>query len=199
MRRPSRRAWYLCLIAAVPLGLLAASGIVWQASYSAFTATATNGANPWSAGTVTLTATPSTAVFTAAGLKPGSNGTACVAVNYTGSLPAGVRLYLKASDLTGTGLGQYLTFQVNEGTGAASDCSDFVSSANDYNPTGMTDTTKTLSGFSAQAHDYGTGVSAWSTTVTTTKTFQFKWQLQDTNSAQGLAATATFTWEADST
>ncbi len=47
MRRPSRRAWYLCLIAAVPLGLLAASGIVWQASYSAFTATATNGANTW--------------------------------------------------------------------------------------------------------------------------------------------------------
>lgn len=199
MKRPSRRAWYLCLVAALPLGLLAASTIVWQASYAAFTASATNGANTWSAGTVTLAATPSTAVFTAASLKPGSNDNKCVKVTYSGSLAATVRLYLKVSDLTGTGLGQYLTFQVNEGTGNNTDCSDFVSSANDYNAVGMGDTTKTLSGFSTAAHDYASGVSSWSATNGTTKTYQFSWQLQDNNSAAGLNATATFTWEADST
>jgi len=185
------------MVAGIVLGLLLSGGLVWQASYSAFTATTTNGANSWSAGTVTISSSPGTAMFTASGLKPGNNGTACVKVTYTGSLAAVVKLYLKNSDLTGTGLGQYLTFQVNEGSGNNADCSDFVQSVNDYNPTGMSDTTKTVAGFNTLAHDYSTGLSSWSATQNGTKTYEFLWQLQDNSSAAGLTANATFTWEAD--
>src|SRR5437764_9711898 len=113
MRTPSKRMRLALLLAAIPIGLLGSGLFVWQASYSAFTATTTNGANSWSAGTVTISSSPGTAMFTASGLKPGNNGTACVKVTYTGSLAAVVKLYLKNSDLPGTGLGQYLTFKVN--------------------------------------------------------------------------------------
>lgn len=198
-RAATKRPRYALLLAAIPIGLLASGLLVFQASYSAFTATTSNGANSWSAGTVSITSNPGTAMFTATGLKPASTGTACVKVTYTGSLNSTVKLYLKNSDLTGTGLGTYLTFQVNEGTGNNANCSDFAQSANDYNTTGMTDTTKTLAGFNTTANSYATGVSSWAATTNATKTYQFVWQLQDNNNAQGLTATATFTWEADNT
>ncbi|TMM38297.1 MAG: hypothetical protein E6F99_09720 [Actinobacteria bacterium] len=197
MRTPSKRMRLALLLAAIPIGLLGSGLFVWQASYSAFSDTTTNGANSWSAGTVTISSAPGTAMFTASGLKPGDNGTACIKVTYTGSLNSVVKLYLKNADLTGTGLATYLTFQVNEGTGNNANCSDFAQSANDYNAVGMGDTTKTLSGFNTTAHDYSTGLSSWSATTGGTKTYEFIWQLQDNNSAAGLTAGATFTWEAD--
>ena len=199
MRAPSNRLRYALLLAAIPIGLLASGLLVFKASYSAFSATTTNGANSWSAGTVTISSNPGTAMFTASGLKPGDTGTSCVKVTYTGSLNSTVKLYLKNSDVTGTGLGTYLTFQVNEGTGNNANCSDFAQSANDYNNTGMSDTTKTLAGFNTAAYDYAHGVSSWAATTNGTKTYEFIWQLQDNSSAQGLTAGATFTWEADST
>ncbi|MFC4043206.1 hypothetical protein ACFO1B_32650 [Dactylosporangium siamense] len=184
----------------VPVGLTAAGVFVWQASFAAFSATTTDGVDNWAAGSVSFGANaPATAMFTASGLKPGSNGTACVKITYTGSLAASVRLYLKNADLGGTGLAGYLTFQVNEGTGSAADCSDFVSSANDYNAVGMGDTTKTLAAFNTASNSYATGVSGWAATANTTKTYQFKWQVQDNNAANGTTASATFTWEAQNT
>jgi hypothetical protein len=199
MRAPSSRLRYTLLLAAIPIGLVASGVLVFKASYAAFTATATNGANAWSAGTVAISANPGTAMFTASGLKPGDTGTACVKVTYSGSLNATVKLYLKNADLTGTGLGAYLTFQVNEGTGNNANCSDFAQSANDYNNTGMSDTTKTLATFNTAANSYANGVSSWAATTGGTKTYEFIWQLQDNNSAAGLTANATFTWEADNT
>ncbi|MEV0561934.1 hypothetical protein [Dactylosporangium sp. NPDC050588] len=103
----------------VPAGLTVAGVFVWQASFAAFSATTTDGVDSWAAGSVSFgTNAPATAMFTASGLKPGSTGTACVKITYTGSLAASVRLYLKNADLGGTGLASYLTFQVNEGTGS---------------------------------------------------------------------------------
>ena len=86
MRAPSNRLRYALLLAAVPVGLLASGLLIFTASYSAFSATTTNGANSWSAGTVTISSNPGTAMFTASGLKPGDTGTACVKVTHTGSL-----------------------------------------------------------------------------------------------------------------
>ncbi|WP_433202170.1 hypothetical protein ACQP00_31870 [Dactylosporangium sp. CS-047395] len=180
-------------------GLSVAGVLIWQASFAAFSATTNNGSNTWSTGTVSFGAnSPATALFTASAVKPGSTGTACVKITYTGSLAAVVKLYLKNSDLTGT-LGQYLTLQINEGTGSASDCSDFVSAGNDFNATGLADTTKTLSTFNTASNSYATGVSSWAATTNATKTYQFKYQVQDNNAAQNSTASATFTWEAQNT
>jgi len=70
MRAPSNRLRYALLLAAIPVGLLASGLVVFKASYSAFSATTTNGANSWSAGTVTISSNPGTAMFTTTGLKP---------------------------------------------------------------------------------------------------------------------------------
>ena len=191
--------------AAVPLGILASGVLVWQASYAAFTATTTNPHNSFSAGTVVLTDDhqPSTVLFNAGNLKPGSTGSSCIKVTYNGSLAANVKLYLKSGDLTNTANGDlspYLTFQVAEGDGSAADCSDFTGGSNLYNPTGSGDTTKTLADFAANKTTFGTGVSAFAPTGTgQSKTYKITYWLQDNNNAQNKNNTAKFTWEAQNT
>ena len=188
----------LAVASGIATCLLVGVGLVWQASYEAFTAAAGSGSNTWTTGTVTISSTPGIAMFTASGLKPGDTATACVKVTYTGSVAAVVRLYLSNGDLTGTGLATYLTLQISEGSGDNADCSDFSQAANDYNNTGMTDTTKTIAAFNAASHDYATGVSSWNATQNATKTYALSWGLQDTSSAAGLTASMVFTWEAGS-
>jgi hypothetical protein len=73
--------------AAVPLAVVASGAMVWQSSYSAFSATTASPTNNWSAGTVALSDDDSnTAMFTASNLKPGATGVKCIAVTSTGSL-----------------------------------------------------------------------------------------------------------------
>ena len=168
---------------------------------SAYLATKSTASNSWSTGTVTFGAnTPAAALFTVTGAKPGSTETTCLKVSYTGGLTSGVRLYVAPGGLTGTGLGTYMTLQINEGSGAATggSCTDFVQSANLYNATGLSDSTKTLATFAAASTTYGTGVSSWSATTGSTKTYQFIWRLQGLNAAVNKTASVTFTWEAQS-
>jgi hypothetical protein len=141
------------------------------------------------------TSAPATAALTATGVIPGSSGSSCIKVNYQGPLSATVKMYVATGGLTGTGLGTYLTFQVNEGTGANAACTDFVKSASLYNATGMTDTTKTVATFAAATTNYATGVSSWAATAGTTRTYQFTWRVIANNAAQGKDMTVTFTWE----
>ena len=112
-------------------------------------------------------------------------------------------MYLAAADLTtssGTNLAQYPTVQVNEGTGTATNCSDFVSSANLYNATGQGDTTKTLSAFSAASNSFANGVSSFAPTGSgQTKTYKITYWVQDNNAAAGMNSTAKLTWEAQNT
>jgi hypothetical protein len=193
------------LAAAVPLGVLASGVLVWQASYAAFSATTTNPNNTFSAGTVTLTDNrqPGTVMFNPTGLKPGSTGSACIKVTYNGSLAANVKMYVAAADLTtstATNLAQYLTLEIDEGTGTQTNCSDFSSTATIYNSSGSGDTTKTLSAFSAASNNFATGVSSFAPTGSgQTKTYKITYWVQDNNGAAGMNSTAKFTWEAQNT
>ena len=79
--------------AAPAAGLLAAGLLVWQGSYSAFSATTQNNADVWTAGTMTLTnngggaayAATTTATFNEVNLKPGSSATKCITVKSVGT------------------------------------------------------------------------------------------------------------------
>jgi hypothetical protein len=175
----------------IPLALLASSAVVYQASNAAFTATTANPSNSWASGTVALTDNDAgAALFTASGIKPGDGGTKCIVVTYTGSIAASVKLY--ATGYTDNGLGQYLTFSVDEGTGTAADCSDFSSTTALYSGT--------LDGFATGSTAYASGLSGWAPAggSNATRTFRFSWTLQDTDNAQGKTSAATFTWEARS-
>ncbi len=190
----SRRRQRPGLALLVPLALLASSAVVYQASNAAFTASTSNGANNWAAGTVVLSDDDSNSVLVnLSGLKPGDNGTKCLNVNYTGSLASAVKLY--TTGYTDNGLAQYLTFSIDEGTGAAGgaalDCTGFTGGSSLYSGT--------LNGFATASTGYGTGVSSWAPSGAATKSYRFSWTLQDDNNAQGKNATTSFTWEARNT
>lgn len=201
-RAPVARLWRgpRSRFATTTAALLAVATIGWGTADAAFLATASSGSNSWATGTVTFGAnSPATALFTVTGAIPGSTGSSCVKLTYTGSLAAQVRLFVASGGLTGTGLGSYLTLQINEGSGNNADCSDFVQSANAYNPTGTSDSTKTLAAFAGASTNHATGVSAWNNVATNaTRTYQFVYFLQGDNAAVSKTANATFTWEARS-
>jgi len=190
--RHSRRAaaWPGLIRFGVPAVALAlVSLVVMVGSRAAFSDTTSNAANSWSAGTVTITDDDSgSAMFNASAMKPGDTVTECIVVTYSGSLvPADVSLY---GSTGGSGLDAYLDMTVDIGTGGVfGDCTGFSLSSTPFSGT--------LASFSATHTNFASGVLAWSPAATPqSRTYRFTLTLQDDNAAQGLNATATFTWEA---
>lgn len=94
----SRRSWAL---AAIPVGVVASSLVVWQASYAAFSSVTTNGANTISTGTVTLSNSSAASHTLVSNLVPSSTvGTYCVLVEYTGDVGTTVKFYSKNNNPT---------------------------------------------------------------------------------------------------
>ncbi len=166
--------------------LLLSAGLIYHASSAAFTAATTNANNDWQAGTVALsTDLPATARFSATGLVPGDTDTRCITVRYTGDVTVDVRLYASVSG----GLGAYLDLTVEQGSGGSqSSCTGFAVASVLYSGT--------LSGLGSSHGDYAGGLVAWSPTGQDTRTYRISYTVQDDNAAQGLSATADFSWEA---
>jgi signal peptidase I len=185
------RAGLAVLLISVLAGTLVPSA---HAKYGALTAT---GSNSWTSGTVTFGAnSPAGALFADAGAIPGTIDSKCVVVSYTGSLTSQVHEYVPTLTLTGA-LGTNLIVQIRSGTGASSTCSDFAATTTDYNTTGLSDTTKTLSALSTASYDYASGVGSWSATTGTTRTYQVSWILLPAdNAAAGGTASFSLVWEA---
>ena len=179
---------------AIPVGMVASSLLVWQASNAAFSDTTENPGNSWASGTVELSDDDNnTAMFNVDGLEPGKTGTNCIQVTYTGSLESDVKLYV--SPPTGT-LAPYLNLTVEQGSGGTfADCTGFVADA-----TNGTVYNGTLDGLATTASDFATGLGVWTPTGTgQAKTYKLTYTLQNNNDAQGKSAGATFTWEAQNT
>ena len=86
-RRARARRGRLLVMAGIPLGMIGSAALVWQASYAAFSGKTENASNTITSGTVSLSDNDSgTAAFTLTGLRPGSSGSRCIVVTYTGSL-----------------------------------------------------------------------------------------------------------------
>jgi hypothetical protein len=183
-REVRRRPWLLAL----PIALLISSALVYQASRAAFTDTTGTGSNTWSAGPVVIdNSTNGSTIFTATNLKPGDHDEYCIVVTYTGTLNADARLY---ATVTGS-LAQYLDLVVEEGTGTpSSNCTGFTQVST------LSGGGATLDSFGTAHHDFGSGVSAWAPHTNDTKAYRIYYNVQDNNLAQGLTASATFTWEA---
>ena len=177
--------------AAIPMAVLASGGMVWQSSYSAFSATTASPTNNWSAGTVALSDDDnSTAMFTASNLKPGATGTKCIAVTSTGSLASTVKLYGTAYDTTNA-LAANINLKVEEGTGATTaSCTGFTAATTLYDGA--------MSTFGTTKTSFATGVSSWAPTGgTATKAYRITYALSAStpDSAQGGTAALGFTWE----
>jgi hypothetical protein len=172
------------LTAAVAVGFLASGAVVWQSSRAAFSASTDNPGNSWSAGTVALSDHGAgSTLFAVTGLKPGATGSSCFDVAYDGSIDAVVKLYATPSGP----LAPYVTLTIEAG---APGCGGTLTPV--Y--------TGTLAGLGASAGDFAHGVDNWAPAghSNARRGFRFTWALRDDNAAQGLATTARFTWEAQS-
>lgn len=177
------------LLTALVVGLAASVGGF--GVFAAFSGTTSNPNNSFAAGTVAIEDNDGdTALFTNAVKKKPGDYDRCIKVKYTGSLDATVKLY--SSAITGTGSDLNLT--VAKGTGAAADCSDFVSAGTVFGP----NTLATFDDHSA----FGNGLavnpgSATKWVAGDELTFRFRITVPDANSAQGKTVDPfTLTWEA---
>jgi predicted ribosomally synthesized peptide with SipW-like signal peptide len=172
-----------------------------SATYSAFTSTTTNTGNVFSAGTVSLTDNDggSSSLLALTNAKPGDADTGCIRVAYDGTLPATVRLYASVSG----SLADYLTVTVTRGTDSSpsfDSCANFTADGTNYIGQGNgVIYSGTLSAFPAT---YAAGLvdptsgSPESWTNPESHSYRFQISLNDTNAAQDLNGSATFTWEA---
>jgi hypothetical protein len=169
--------------------VLLTSALIVTASVAAFSDTTDNSGNTWSAGTVVLTDDDSgSAMFIVSDMAPLATVTECIAVTYSGSLlPSDVNLYGVSG---GTGLDAYLDVTIEEGNGGIfGNCTGFTPTSTIF--------TGTLTSFAATHTNFATGAGAWNPAANPeTRVYRFTVTLQDDNAAQGLDATATFTWEA---
>jgi hypothetical protein len=178
--------------AVVPLAVLASGGLVWQSSYSAFSATTSSPTNNWTAGTVALSDDDSnTAMFTATNMKPGATGVKCIAVTSTGSLASTVKLYSTAYSTTNA-LATNINLKVEEGTGATTaSCAGFTGASTLFDAA--------LSSFGTTKTSFATGVSSWAPTgaANETKSYRITYTLSAStpDTAQGGTAALGFTWE----
>jgi hypothetical protein len=153
-------------------------------TYSAFSATTSNGGNSMQAGTVSITDDhTASSMLALTNAKPGDTTTGCIKVTYTGSLPADVRMYA-----TPTGaLAPYLNVTIKRGTGGSyPSCTGFAAQT-----TTFTGTLSTLpASWSAATSESWVQNEVHSYQVAVTL---------DPNapaSAQGTSAGVSFTWEA---
>jgi len=178
--------------AAIPAAVLASGAMVWQSSYAAFSASASNPTNNWSAGTVAVADDDSnTAMFTATNLKPGATGVKCIAVTSTGSLASTVKLY-GTSYATTNALADNINLKVEQGTGATtSSCTGFTAAS--------TLLDSTLTSFGTTRTSFATGVGSWAPTgsASETRSYRVTYTLNSStpDSAQGGTAAVGFTWE----
>jgi hypothetical protein len=173
---------------------LVATSLVWSGgTFSAFNRTSAMPSNSVTAGTVDVTDNDSGgAAFTLASAAPGSTTTGCVNVTYSGTAAATVRLY---GTIGGTGLAPYLNLTVTRGTFSgtptAGSCTGFSADAGGgvlYNGT--------LGAFPTSLGTALADASSW--TAGTKRGYQFVITLPAGagSGAQGLNATADFTWQA---
>ncbi|GAB3654082.1 hypothetical protein GCM10027596_05370 [Nocardioides korecus] len=184
----------LVAAASVPVAVIASGALVWQSSYSAFSATTVNPTNNWTSGTVRLADNDNdTALFNATNLKPGATGAKCIVVSSTGTLASTVKLY-GTSYSTTNGLADVTNLTVEEGSGATdANCTGFTGGTAIY--------TGTLKDFGLNKTGFSSGVGTWAPTGTgtpETKSYRVTYTLQSTapNTAQGGTAALGFTWEA---
>ncbi len=181
--------------------VLAIVGVgVGAGTFAAFSGSTTSAGNGFTAGTVAIGDNDAGAnVVSLTAAAPGQNSTGCVAVTYTGTLDAGVRLY---AALSGT-LAPYLTLTVTRGSDSSpsfASCAGFTADATNHLGLGAGVIYSGL--LSAFPTTYAAGIvdplAATPETWTTGErhVYRFSVTLVNDNRAQGTSQTAGFTWEA---
>jgi hypothetical protein len=198
---------------------MGASFVVYQASSAAFITTTENHGNSFSTGALALTDNDSDgAMFSISNMIPGSSGSSCITVTYTGTVnpSAPVQLYVASGDATDTpgsgggGTTSSLNWSVETATGSGifgsgASCTG-LSGTTIFGNTADTAITagRMLSDFITK-NTYSSGgatsvSSAWTPSTGNTKVFRFNYKLATDapNTAMGATVSLKITWEAHS-
>ncbi|MBJ7331284.1 MAG: hypothetical protein JHC95_15430 [Solirubrobacteraceae bacterium] len=176
----------------VPVAVLVAGAMVWHTTAAVFSGGTQNAGNAFATGSVSLDDDDGgVAPFSVSGMQRSDTGSRCIAVSYTGSLNAAVKLY--AASVTGQ-LAPYLDLTIEQGTGGGfSSCAGFAPSATLFSGT--------LQAFGAAATSHASGIGSWSPTAPgQSRTFRVTYTLSPSApaSVQHGVAGAQLTWEARS-
>ena len=179
-------------VLAIVLGFLLSAGVVWQSSQAAFTANVSNPGNSFTAGKVSVTSTGSgSATFSVTGLKPGSSGSQCVDVTYTGNIAASVKMYganyVNTDASAGAGqLAAVITLTIS--TGAGANCAAPGAQTQIYSGS--------LHTFGTTITTFGTGIGTFTpSTNGTIKPYTVAYSVGNDNTAQGDIGQVDFVWE----
>ena len=123
MHQRASRARRTVLPVAVPVGLVLSLAVTWGSTHAAFSASTGNAGNSWQTGSVVLTHGDSEAALfstsTDGALKPGSARSRCIRIDYTGDLPADIRMHAATPPSGATSLDPYLVMSVERGADVA--------------------------------------------------------------------------------
>lgn len=174
--------------------------MIWRASGAAFTATTTNSGNSFGTGTVILSDNngSAAALINVSNLKPGSTGSACMRVIYTGSLAADIRAYASAST-DPDAIGSYLTISVDVGD-IPSAGTDAFGVCTNFDPTPVNLFNSTFTSLLAK-NSWANGMTGWTPATGTTRDYRVTYTLSSSapNATMGKTATLQLTWEARNT
>ncbi len=221
MHHRAPRARRTVLSVAVPAGLVMSLAVTWGSTHAAFTASTDNVGNSWQTGSVVLADSDSeAALFSTAldsALKPGSTGSRCIRLDYTGSLPADIHMYVGTPpadagtpNAGATTLDPYLVMSVEKGidvdadTTVEADCSTGFTRTSTptflYNTQQADDLSRTMAHLKTTHRDFDSGlVVSEDTAKGTSLTLRITYVVMNDNRAQNTASSATFTWEARNT
>ena len=204
MKAPSARLRRVVLILALPLSVLTAGALIWQSSYSAFTADTRNSGNSWSTGTVALADDDAGAArFNVTTLVPDQTDTQCIKVTATSTVPGTVKMYTLNPAFSGSGLETHILVTLTAGAGGSfASCTGFVADG----PAMATNVS--LADLATSHNSYATAVGSWVTTgnpAGESKTYQITWTFDTTgltqtqlDALQGAHAGIDFEWEIQS-
>jgi hypothetical protein len=176
-------------------------------TWSMFTATRDAGTNEFATGTVIIGDNDGgTAILGISGGLPGAFDEGCITIDYTGTVPATVRLYGSQTAASSPSLAQYLDLRITRGTFSSPPsfdaCGTFTPDGTDYVGAGNgVIFNGTLANFDAAHTDYASGLTDPSTsaeiwTTAESHVYQVRVTVQNNPAAAGLNVTQTFGWEA---
>jgi hypothetical protein len=191
--------------AAPAAGLLAAGLLVWQGSYSAFSATTQNNADVWTAGTMTLTnngggaayAATTTATFNEVNLKPGSSATKCITVKSVGTTAGNLKFYESSLVDSAPSLGAQIQLTIDAAPVAAdvlANCAGFPAVGLTNVATGVALTALPAS-YAAAVPQVAVATGTQLVAYRIAYTFATTGTNANDNLLQGKTVTAGFTWE----
>lgn len=200
MRIPTSRTARIATAAVTPVAVIAASALIWQSSYAAFSGTTRNSGNDWATGSVALTDDDSGAArFQVGSMTPGDTDTKCIKVTANASVPGTVKGYVVNPVTSPQGLENHINVVVSAGTGGG-----FASCAG-FEEEEVVIPGATLAELAA-FNSYETAIGGWDVPAgTQSRTYSITWTFDTTdlsqteiNQLQGAHTGIDFQWELQS-